>query len=163
MDEEQNRQKGCKSKAAIEAQQPPRPASSSMASPTKKLASVAASFIRAVFCSPVKNEQKSIRKLSNPEAAARTTMSTSSSGENGGHGGEQVELEHVPEMIGISYQVNRRHIIRRRTPSLSTPHRASDIQVDLAHSLGRWDHPRARLTFRRCSPTSPSQYTGHAQ
>ena len=112
MDEDQNRQKRFKNKAAIEAQQPPRPAASSMASPTKKLASVAASFIRAVFCSPVKNEQKSIRKLSNPEAAAeaaaRTTMSTSSSGENGGHGGEQLELEHVPEMIGISYQVNRR-------------------------------------------------------
>ena len=36
---------------------------------TKKFASVARSFIRAVFCSPVKNEQKSIRKLSNPEAA----------------------------------------------------------------------------------------------
>ena len=48
--------------------QPPRPPPSSPA--TKKFASVARSFIRAVFCSPVKNEQKSIRKLSNPEAAA---------------------------------------------------------------------------------------------
>ena len=46
----------------------PRPPPSSPA--TKKFASVARSFIRAVFCSPVKNEQKSIRKLSNPEAAA---------------------------------------------------------------------------------------------
>ena len=48
--------------------QPPRLPPSSPA--TKKFASVARSFIRAVFCSPVKNEQKSIRKLSNPEAAA---------------------------------------------------------------------------------------------
>ena len=46
----------------------PRPPPSSPA--TKKFASVARSFIRAVFCSPVKNEQKSIRKLSNLEAAA---------------------------------------------------------------------------------------------
>ena len=49
----------------------PRPPPSSPA--TKKFASVARSFIRAVFCSPVKNEQKSIRKLSNPEAAAEAT------------------------------------------------------------------------------------------
>ena len=52
----------------------PRPPPSSPA--TKKFASVARSFIRAVFCSPVKNEQKSIRKLSNPEAAAEAAAAT---------------------------------------------------------------------------------------